>query len=306
MEQMVVQMVGVKKKRRNKMIGPLNLSIPQGYVVVIVGENGSGKSTMMNMLMQTVIPDEGDITWFGQSYPSGIPPEIKQQIGYVSEKSNLEEDLMTAEEVAKFRSYWYTDWDDMMLQRLFKTFNIPANTKLNKMSKGERRKVEISVALASRPKLLLLDEPSSGLDPFAWKRMIDILQEYMIKGDSTILLSSHIVDEIRRLADFIILVHQGRILGMVEKDNLLDNWKEVWLKGDRSMVEVEDLPGIVSAQQESIGVLRLITTECKQLENLLQQSGIQLMKTRGLELDEILSLWIQRDEAVIAQSERGE
>ena len=304
MEQMVVQMVAVKKKRRNKIIGPLNLSIPQGYVVVLVGENGSGKSTMMNMLMQTVIPDEGDITWFGQSYPSGIPPEIKQQIGYVSEKSNLEEDLMTAQEVAKFRSYWYTDWDDGLLQKLFKTFNIPANTKLNKMSKGERRKVEIAVALASRPKLLLLDEPSSGLDPFAWKRMIDELQEYMAQGESTILLSTHIVDEIRRLADFIILVHQGRILGMVEKDSLLDNWKEVWVKGDSSMVE--DLPGIVSAQQESIGVLRLITTECKQLENLLQQSGIQLMKTRGLELDEILSLWIQRDEAVIVQSERGE
>jgi len=304
MEQTVVQMVGVKKMRRNKMIGPLNLSIPQGYVVVIVGENGSGKSTMINMLMQTVIPDEGDITWFGQSYPSGIPPEIKQQIGYVSEKSNIEEDLMTAEEVARFRSYWYKDWDDMLLQKLFKTFNIPVNTKLNKMSKGERRKVEISVALASRPKLLLLDEPSSGLDPFAWKRMIDELQEYMAQGESTILLSTHIVDEIRRLADFIILVHQGRILGMVEKDSLLDNWKEVWVKGDSSMVE--DLPGIVSAQQESIGVLRLITTECKELENLLQQSGIQLMKTRGLELDEILSLWIQRDEAVIVQSERGE
>ncbi|OAB45722.1 ATP-binding cassette domain-containing protein [Paenibacillus antarcticus] len=304
MEQIVVQMVGVKKKRRNKMIGPLNLSIPQGYVVVIVGENGSGKSTMINMLMQTVIPDEGDITWFGQSYPNGIPPEIKQQIGYVSEKSNIEEDLMTAEEVAKFRSYWYKDWDDMLLQKLFKTFNIPVNTRLNKMSKGERRKVEISVALASHPKLLLLDEPSSGLDPFAWKRMINELQEYMAQGESTILLSTHIVDEIRRLADFIILVHQGRILGMVEKDSLLDNWKEVWMKGDISMVE--DLPGIISAHQESIGMLRLITTECKELENLLQQSGIQVMKTRGLELDEILSLWIQRDEAVIVQSERGE
>ncbi len=304
MEQMVVNMVGVKKKRRNKMIGPLNLSIPQGYVVVIVGENGSGKSTLINMLMQTVIPDEGDITWFGQSYPNGIPPEIKQQIGYVAEKSNIEEDLMTAEEVSKFRSYWYKDWDEILLQKLLKTFNIPMDTKLNKMSKGERRKLEIAVALAPRPKLLLLDEPSSGLDPFAWKRMIDELQEYMEQGDSTILLSTHIVDEIRKLADFIILVHQGRILGMVEKDSLLDNWKELWISGDSTMVE--DFPGIVSAQQESTGVLRVITTECKQLENLLHQSGIQLMKTRGLELEEILSLWIQRDEAVIAQSVRGE
>ncbi|OAB45442.1 ABC transporter ATP-binding protein [Paenibacillus glacialis] len=304
MEQMVVNMVGVKKKRRNKMIGPLNLSIPQGYVVVIVGENGSGKSTLINMLMQTVIPDEGDITIFGQSYPDGIPPEIKQQIGYVSEKSNSEEDHLTAEEVATFRSYWYKEWDDILLQKLLKTFNVPVNTRLNKMSKGERRKLEIAVALASRPKLLLLDEPSSGLDPFAWKRMIDELQTYMKQGDSTILLSTHIVDEIKRLADFIILVHQGRILGMVEKDSLLDNWKEVWVRSDSTILE--DLPGVVQAHQESPGVLRLITTECKQLENLLQHSGIQVIKTRGLEFDEILSLWIQRDEAVIAQSVRGE
>lgn len=304
MEQIAVNMVGVKKKRRNKMIGPLNLSIPQGYVVVMVGENGSGKSTLMNMLMQTVIPDEGDITWFGQSYPKGIPPEVKQQIGYVSEKSNIEEDHITAEEAAKFRSYWYPNWDDDLFQKLMKDFNIPPHTKLSKMSKGERRKFEITVALAPRPKLLLLDEPSSGLDPFAWKRMIDEIHVYMEQGDTTILLSTHIVDEIKKLADFIILVHHGRILGMVEKDSLMDNWKEVWVRSDSTIVN--DLPGIVQFQQESTELVRMITTECKQLENLLHASGIQLMKTRGLELDEILSLWIQRDEAAAAQSEGGE
>ncbi|WP_438347797.1 ATP-binding cassette domain-containing protein [Paenibacillus sp. FA6] len=303
MEQSIVNMVGVKKKRRNKMIGPLHLAIPQGYIVVIVGENGSGKSTLINMLMQTVIPDEGDITWFGQSYPNGIPPEIKQQIGYVSEKSNLEEDHLTAEEVAAFRSYWYKDWDHVLFEKLMIGFNIPRHTKLTKMSKGERRKLEIAVALAPRPKLLLLDEPSSGLDPFAWKRMIDELQDYMQQGDTTILLSTHIVDEIKKLADFIILVHQGQLLGMVEKDSLMDNWKEVWIRSDRAMVE--NLPGIVQVEQEPANILRMITTECKKLENVLQASGIQLVKTRGLELDEILSLWIQRDGAVIAQSERG-
>ncbi|MNP64864.1 hypothetical protein D3C76_1603980 [compost metagenome] len=111
-------------------------------------------------------------------------------------------------------------------------------------------------------------------------------------------------DEVKKLADFIILVHQGQVLGMVEKDSLIDNWKEVWIKSDSSIIE--DLPGIVQAEQEFTDVLRIITTECKELENVLHASGIQLMKTRGLELDEILSLWIQRDEAVNVQSERGE
>jgi ABC-2 type transport system ATP-binding protein len=303
MEQMVVQMINVQKKRLNKGIGPLNMSIPQGYVIGMVGENGSGKSTLINMLMQTIIPDEGVIKWFGTSYSEGMPVTLKQQIGYISEKSNTEEDNMTAEEVAMFRSYWYSNWDHNLFEKLLTSFNIPRRTKLKRMSKGERRKLEITVALAPRPKLLLLDEPSSGLDPFAWKVMVDELQGYMQQGDSTILMSTHIVDEIKRLADYIVLVHQGQILGMVEKDSLMDNWKEVWVRDDSLIID--NLPGIIVIKQEPANMLRMITNESKKLENVLQASGIELIKTRGLELDEILSLWIQREKAVSVQSEGG-
>jgi ABC-2 type transport system ATP-binding protein len=304
MEQMVVQMFNVQKKRRSKRIGPFNLSIPEGYVIGIVGENGSGKSTLINMLMQTIIPDEGVIEWFGRSYTEGIPVTIKQQIGYISEKSNTEEDNMTAEEVANFRSYWYPNWDHHLFEKLLTSFNIPRQTKLKRMSKGERRKLEITAVLAPRPKLLLLDEPSSGLDPFAWKVMVGELQRYMEQGDSTILMSTHIVEEIKRLADYIVLVHQGQILGMVEKDSLMDNWKEVWIRSDSAIIE--NLPGIIVIEQEPANMLRMITNESKKLENVLQASGIQLIKTRGLELDEILSLWIQREKAVSVQPVGGE
>ncbi|MHA0857116.1 ATP-binding cassette domain-containing protein [Paenibacillus sp. CMAA1364] len=303
MEQVVVQMVNVHKVRRNKLIGPLNLSIPQGYIVAMVGENGSGKSTLMNMIMQMVIPDDGVIHWFGQSYPQSIPTQIKQQIGYVPEKTTRSEDHMTAEEIANFRSYWYPKWDHILFQKLMTSFKVPQQTRLTKMSKGERRKLEIAVALAARPKLLLLDEPSSGLDPFGWKRMIAELQEYMQQGDTTILMSTHMADEIKKLADFIVLMHQGQVLGMVEKDSLLDNWKEVWVNSEH--VSLDSLPGIVQVELDPGGILRIITTECLALEDVLQSTGIQPLKTRGLELDEILNLWIRRDESVSVQSERG-
>lgn len=303
MTQTAIEMKGILKQRRQKTIGPIDLALPKGYVIGLIGENGSGKSTLIHILMQTVIPDAGNITWFGQSYSKDIPLEIRRQIGYVSEKSNSEEDDLTAEEASAFRAYWYPEWDQAYYEQLIEKFQIPKDTKLKKMSKGERRKFEISVALAPHPKLLLLDEPSSGLDPFAWKMMIEVLRDCMESEDTTILLSTHIIDEVKRLADYVMLLHHGKMLGMVEKDSLVDNWKEIWMNCDSA--DLEGMPGIVQQQQESGGVTRIITTECKDIEQVLYDSGITVLKTRALELDEILSLWLQGHLPAGVQTEGG-
>nr|WP_246246552.1 ABC transporter ATP-binding protein [Paenibacillus lemnae] len=281
----------VLKKRRTKNIGPLSLAIPEGYVVALVGPNGSGKSTVLNMLIQAVLPDEGDIVWFGETYAEGLPLHIRKQIGFVPEQISMEERYLTADDAAAFRSQWYDTWDGYYFDELLSKFGVPRGVKLVKMSKGERRKYEIAAALAPRPKLLLLDEPSSGLDPFAWKLMISQLRECLKGGETTILLSTHIVDEVRRLADYIVLMHYGKVLGMVEKDSLLDNWKECWVTGDAELVQ--ELPGVVSWKPEAAGALSFVTTACVEVERILQSAGIPILKTRGLELDEVLSLWIE-------------
>lgn len=290
MEPQLIEMRNVTKRRRTKNIGPIDLSIPEGFIIALVGPNGSGKSTLLNMLIQTVLPDEGEITWFGGACPKGLPMDIREQIGFVPEQLSTEEKYMTAEEAAGFRSIWYSSWDGYYFDELLSKFGVPRGVKLHKMSKGERRKFEIAAALAPRPKLLLLDEPSSGLDPFAWKLMIDQLRDCMEDGNTTIVLSTHIVDEVRRLADYIVLMHHGKMLGMVEKDGLLDNWKECWVTGDALLVS--ELPGIVSWKQESATAVSFVTTECLEVEQILQSAGIPFIKTRSLELDEVLSLWI--------------
>ena len=291
MEAQLIEMHNVVKHRRTKNIGPFSLSIPEGYIVALVGPNGSGKSTILNMLIQSVLPDKGEISWFGKVYTQGLPTEIRQQIGYVPEQLSMEERYLTAEEAAAFRSSWYDSWDGYYFDELMSLFGVPRGIKLYKMSKGERRKFEIAAALAPRPKLLLLDEPSSGLDPFAWKLMVDQLQECMKDGETTIVLSTHIVEEVRRLADYIVLVHHGKLIGMAEKDSLLDNWKECWVQGDGTLVE--ELPGILTWRQESAAAVSFITTECLEAERILQSAGISFVRTRSLELDEVLSMWIQ-------------
>ncbi|MEK4114969.1 ABC transporter ATP-binding protein [Paenibacillus sp. FSL W8-0919] len=290
MEPHVIEFRNVMKRRRTKTIGPIQLSIPQGYIVALVGPNGSGKSTLLNMMIQTVFPDEGEVTWFGESYSKELPIEVRKQMAFVPEQLSVEEQHMTADQAATFRASWYDNWDGYFFDELMSRFDVPRGVKLRKMSKGERRKFEIAAALAPRPKLLLLDEPSSGLDPFAWKQMIDQLHKLMKSIDTTIILSTHVVDEIRRLADYVILIHHGKLLGMVEKDSLLDNWKECWIQGDASIVR--ELPGIISSRQENATTISFVTTECLEVENILRSAGMTFIQTRSLELDEVLRLWI--------------
>ncbi|SDG20079.1 ABC-2 type transport system ATP-binding protein [Fontibacillus panacisegetis] len=293
MEQdIAIELTGVKiTRRRRKTIGPINLRIPQGHIVALVGPNGSGKSTIINMILQTISPDEGSITWLGETSKTALPLEIRQQIAYVPEHPINEENFMTADEAARFRSHWYPNWDEVRFDQLMSRFEVSRHERLNRLSKGERRKFEIAAAFAAKPKILLLDEPSSGLDPFAWKDMIEQLRCFMEGEDVTVILSSHIVEEVKRLADYIVLVNSGQVLGMAEKDALFANWKEIWVRG-----ELEGLDGLeadILRRDYGPAMTKLIVRESEALELWQHENRIQMVKSRSLELDEILEIWIQ-------------
>lgn len=115
MEPHVIEFRNVMKRRRTKTIGPIQLSIPQGYIVALVGPNGSGKSTLLNMMIQTVFPDEGEVTWFGESHSKELPIEVRKQMAFVPEQLSVEEQHMTADQAATFRASWYDNWDGYFL-----------------------------------------------------------------------------------------------------------------------------------------------------------------------------------------------
>ncbi|MBT2293086.1 ABC transporter ATP-binding protein [Paenibacillus albidus] len=309
MAQMAIELRNVSKQRRNKTIGPLNLTLPQGYITALVGHNGSGKSTLMNMLMQLVNPDDGEIYWFEQKYKQGLPLHVRQAIAYVPENSLAEEAYWNVEEAASFRKHWYPEWDTEYLEGLLEKFEVPRNVKLGKMSKGERRKFEISAALAARPQLLLLDEPSSGLDPFAWKVMLESLLRYMDETGATILISTHIVEEVRRLADYIVLMHKGELLGMAEKDSLFGSWSEVWVNAadEEELAELAaELPGVLQLTLEAPGAASFLTQQVQDNEKRIQDLGVKVIKSRSLELDEILHLWTHGHRPILVDYEKGD
>ncbi|WP_138495037.1 ATP-binding cassette domain-containing protein [Paenibacillus pinistramenti] len=288
MTDLAVKLSGVMKSGRRKIIGPIDLEIPAGHVTAVVGPNGSGKSTLLHLMMKTIHPDGGTLEWFGQHHDRSLPVELQQHIGYVPEISIYEENSMTAEEAGAFRGYWYPKWDTAHFEELLNRFGVPRGIRLSKMSKGERRKFEISAALACRPKLLLLDEPSSGLDPFAWREMIGALRTLLAEEEITIVLCTHIVDEIRKLADYVILMRDGRNYGMVEKDALLACFQEWWIRGGqeeaRRLGALETEPGL--------GMVKVLVNPV-QAEKLAEAARIEVLRRRSIEMEEALELWIK-------------
>lgn len=288
-EPLVIEFKDIVKYGRGKQIGPINLHFPAGYVTALVGSNGAGKSTILQMIMRCILPNAGTISWFGNP-PDQLSIEVRRQICYISELPCSEEDYMTGAEVGSFRSELYPLWDQQRFQVLIKQFEVPLHEKLNRISKGERRKFEIICALAARPKLLILDEPTAGLDPFAWREMLKVLQSAMEQEELSIILSTHIVEEIKRLADYIVLVHQGRALGRVEKDTLYGAWQRVWVKGMTG--EQLKQAGVQLFEEEGAG-LHKVTVRESELQSLLAKlEDAQIMKQESLEIEEVLKLWI--------------
>jgi ABC-2 type transport system ATP-binding protein len=270
-------------------IGPIDLEIPAGYITAIVGPNGSGKSTLFRMLMNLVRPDEGTLQVLGRSYPED-DVELKARIGYMLDSSDVIDDTMRARQMKNFMRQFYANWDDSEYDRLIRRFRIDDRMRLRKMSKGTQQKFALVQVLARRPELLLLDEPSLGLDPLAWRDMIDEITHYMEQPGHTAVIATHIIEEVRRLADYIVFMYEGQVLGMYEKDSLLEDWRELWIEGSgTSLAEVDGVCFVDPGQPN-----RLIADDYAKAAKELKRLGMGIYQTQPIPLDEIMQYMIQR------------
>ncbi|WP_028544722.1 ATP-binding cassette domain-containing protein [Paenibacillus taiwanensis] len=290
----VIEMKSMVKQRDTLTIGPLNFEIPQGCVTAIVGMNGSGKSTLMGALMGFIHLDQGEMHIEGERYNIEDDATWKQKIGYVPELPNSEDDDQTPDELATLGAYWYNNWDWNLYHKLMAKYEISPRMKLSKMSKGMRRKFEIILILSYRPDLLLLDEPTSGLDPISWKLLIEDLQQVMEDGKHTIIIATHVIEEVKRLADYILFMHKGQLLVWAEKDELFDAWKEYWIEG-LDAGDLKGAPGVSWAEQEW-KVTRVISNDPIQLEGYFRDHGIHPTRIQSMPLDEIMIHMIRMED----------
>ncbi len=188
----------------------VTFEIPRGCVFGLVGENGAGKTSLIKMMLGLLKPQSGEVRVFGKD-PIGDPEGVLSQIGYLSEDRDLP-DWMKVWELIRYTKAFYPNWDDTYAQELVSTFGLDLNARVGKLSRGQRAQAGLVTALSYRPPLLLLDEPSSGLDAAVRRDILGAIIRTVAEEGRTVLFSSHLLDEVERVADHIAMIHQGKLV----------------------------------------------------------------------------------------------
>ena len=188
----------------------LNLSVPRGVVFGLVGENGAGKTTLVKLLLGLLRPTAGSVRVFGLD-PVAAPVEVLSPVGYLSEDRDLP-GWMRVRELVDYTRAFYPGWDDAYAEELRHTFGLDLPAKIKHLSRGERAKVGLLAALAYRPELLVLDEPSSGLDAVVRRHILGAIIRTVADEGRTVFFSSHLLDEVERVADYVAMIHKGKLV----------------------------------------------------------------------------------------------
>ena len=208
-----------KSYDNQRALDQVDLHVPEGSVYVLVGANGAGKSTTFKILLNLERADSGTATIFGlDSADKG--PEARAQIGYMPEHYDAGYKWMTCARLLEHVAAYYTSWDRQYADRLVKSFDIPMNRKTGNLSKGEARRLQCIMALAHRPPLLLLDEPTEGLDPVARRQLLTLISEHLSDSPATVVIATHHVYEVESLADHIGALNAGRLVAQMSRDDL--------------------------------------------------------------------------------------
>lgn len=206
-------------------LGPLNLDLEPGTVLGFIGPNGSGKTTTIQCLVGLLRADSGEMDIFGRANDLN-KPEWKLDIGYVGDIQVFYE-RWTGQKNLDFLSQFYPNWSNERATDLANRFNLPLNKRAKDLSTGNRVKLSLIAALAHSPRLLLLDEPTSGIDPVVRTEVLDVLFEILETGERAIFYATHILPEISRLADELAFIDNGKVWLRTPKEDLTEKWRKI-------------------------------------------------------------------------------
>lgn len=216
-----IELRGLTKSYQSFQLGPLDLTLPMGTILGLVGENGAGKSTTLKSILDLIRPDAGSVTVLGQTVPDAYP-SLKEEIGVVLDELAIP-GFLDAREVGKLMASAYSNWDEQVYQSYLAKLDLPSDKKYKDFSRGMKMKLALAAALSHHARLLILDEATSGLDPMVRQEILDILYDFCDE-EHAILLSSHIVSDLEKICDYIAFLHKGRLVLVEEKDRLLERF----------------------------------------------------------------------------------
>lgn len=290
-----LELQGVSKAYPHFQLRDIQLQIPQGTVAGLIGPNGAGKSTTMRILMGLVQPDQGTVSVLGLPISSS-EAAAKKEIGYFSDDMRLYKFESIAWHMQFVRSL-YPSWDEDYAQKLISRFGLIPKQTVRGLSHGQRVKAMLLLILARHPRLLILDEPTNGLDPVAKHEILSELMRVVEDENRTILYSSHQTQDVEQISDSITFIDRGQVIASQDCADYLDRWKRIKLRAAASWL-VPDLPGLRA--ESSMGQLRVFSMSHFQPELItqLEASGATIESVESMTLEEIFvsSVFRGRDE----------
>ncbi len=275
-----------KYYRKNRALESLDLTVPEGAVYLLVGPNGSGKTTTMKILLDLVRADGGSAAVFGFS-PIADGPMVRAQIGYVPEGRIPGYEWMRIDHLLSHHAVYYPSWDDAYAAALISGLEIDLGKRFQKLSKGEARRVQLVMALAHRPPLLLLDEPMDGLDPVIRDRVIELVAAHLAETPTTVLASTHHIQELEKLADHLGVIRAGTLLAQSEVTALHILLKRYRIEVPAGWAVPEPLgPSVVRCNGSAPELALDIWGEEGTVASGLAGSGATVRQVSGLGLEE--------------------
>ena len=279
---MLVQLDHVIKKYGSFTL-ELNMQIPENRIIGLIGANGAGKSTTFKLMIGLIRPDQGNAEVFGRN-AADLGAEEKQKIGVVFSDSGFSEYLRVQQLIPVMKRF-YPDFQEKEFRKRCERFKIPLNKQIKDFSTGMKAKLNVLLALSHDSSLLLLDEPTAGLDVVAREDILDLLREYMEIPGRTIVISSHISGDLEHFCDDLYMIHEGKIVLHEETDRILEEYG--FLKVSEQEYEVLDKEYLLRVRKESFGYSCLTDQKNYYLENY---PGLVVEKGS---VDEVISMLVK-------------
>jgi ABC-2 type transport system ATP-binding protein len=275
---------GIGKRYPHFALQGISLDLPEGQVMGLVGVNGAGKTTLLRLLTGMAAPDAGQVTVLGQRLPEG-QVAAKRDIGFASEDMRLYRSQTLRWHMDLVRAI-YPGWNEAYAAELVRRFELRPEQTLGGFSHGQRVKALLLLCLARRPRLLLLDEPTTGLDPVARLEVLEALADVLRDEQRSVLFSSHNTQDVEQLADSITFVHKGRLVASADKDAFIDRWRRVVCQGVLP-AGLEAWPEIASARANGTLVELKVRDWPADLPARLAAQGLTVQRDDPMTLDDI-------------------
>lgn len=277
---------------RSRVLDGLDMHIPEGSVYGLLGRNGAGKSTTLRMLLDLIRPSDGQLEVMGHA-PAELPRELREQIGYSSDSMQLIPWLKVGE-LLNYNGAFYPAWDPEYVEQWLHRLELDTRKRVFSLSRGDRQKLALIMAIGHRPRLLILDEPAGGLDPLARKEFLESIIELIHESGTTIVLSSHQMSDIERIADHIGLMMNGRMRLEMPLEDFKTRSRRVQIVG-QNIPETLQLEGQLQRNGRR-GAVEVVLEDWSPLkeQKLLEQFPGARIESSSLSLEELFLIYTSK------------